>query len=167
MNLKDLFKQTKEISELLNGELLEISVRQHQVTISVKEPMLSLPYVKEILNSAKNSSDSFVSTKNDVLYFTIGGLSKKIGKKNIFYPFIDIITSFADNICACPSLEFIISNQYMKCFLDKPGLKRGFREETKESLMDYEDILEAEGKGELELHPQRPYLLFINEDYKE
>ena len=160
MNLKDLFKQTKVISELLNGELLEISVRQHQVTISVKEPMLSLPYVKEILNSAKNSSDSFVSTKNDVLYFTIGGLSKKIGKKNVFYPFIDIITSFADNICACPSLEFIISNQYMKCFLDKPGLKVS-------DLMDYEDILEAEGKGELELHPQRPYLLFINEEFKE
>ena len=80
--------------------------------------------------------------------------------KDVFYPFLKTIEDFAEKICTCPSLEFVITGQYMKCFLDKPGLRV-------EDLNHYEEILNAKGKGELELHPQRAYLFFINSSYIE
>lgn len=157
MQLSRLFEKTKEIDEILDGELLEISVRQHQVTISLEKTMITFEKAQKLFKAAKTTSDSFISINNNVLYLTIGDLSDKIGKKHIFYPFISTIKEIAENICTCPALEFVISTQYMKCYLDKPGLKVV-------DLVDYEDILQAPGKAELELHPQRPYLLFINED---
>ena len=139
---------------------MEISVRQHQITISTKEGLVSFLDFETLLGFAVDKDLSFVSIQNDILYFTFGGLSTEIGKKHIFYLLMETIEEFADKVCTCPSLEFIISPQYLKCFLDKPGLTVG-------NLKDYEDVLEVKDKGELELHPQRPYLLFINENYKE
>lgn len=164
MKLNDLFTQTKLIDELLGGQLLEISVKQHNITISITEPLIYLPYAKKLL-SLINDLDgvlekSFISIHNDIIYFTFEKLSSEdIKEESPLYLFMKTIEEFADKICTCPSLEFIISNQYLKCFLDKPGL-------TVKSLSDYEDVLNAKGKGELELHPQRPYLLFINENFE-
>lgn len=157
MKLNELFKQVDLINEVLDGQLLEISVRQHQVTISIKDSLVYFPQLKKMFDFAFDSK-SFVSFSDDIFYFVFVNLSSEdITDKDIFYSFLKTIEDFAEKICTCPSLEFVISPQYLKCFLDKPGLKVG-------NLREYEKVLDAEGKGELELHPQRPYLLFINEN---
>ena len=156
--INSLFKIAKSIDETLDGQLLEISVKRHQITISIKESMLYFPAAYSIIKSTTKLSESFISTKDDVIYFTLGGLSiDDLSEKDILYPLMCVIEDFAEQICTCPALEFVLSTQYVKCFLDKPGLRV-------ENLIEYERILKAEGKGELELHPQRPYLLFINDE---
>lgn len=157
MKLNELFKQVGLINKMLDGQLLEISVRQHQVTLSIKDSLVYFPQIKKMLDFSDDSK-SFVSFSDDIFYFVFVNLSSEdMTDKDIFYPFLKTIEDFAEKICTCPSLEFIISPQYLKCFLDKPGLKVG-------NLREYEEVLGAEGEGELELHPQRPYLLFINEN---
>lgn len=155
-NIKKLFDSFVSLNKKMNNEVLELSVKQHQISILCNDSLLSF----ESINSINISDESFVSTHNDNLYLVIGGLSPdNIKDYEIFHPFMEIIWKFAEEICQCPSLEYKISEQYIKCFLDKPGLKAN-------DLKKYEAILEADNKGELELHPQRAYLLFINEDYK-
>lgn len=160
-NLDKLFEMVKRLNDILDGQLLEVSVKQHQITISVKEAILHFNHIKDLLLFSIHDDVSFISVNNDILYLTFGGLSVEEvdSTKPIFKTFINIISQFAEKVCTCPSLEFIISPQYLKCFLDKPGL--GIKD-----LKEYENILDAKGKGELELHPQRPYLLFINEKYE-
>ena len=74
---------------------------------------------------------------------------------NPFLTLNKLIIEISETICKCPALEIVFSGQYLKCYLDKPGL-------TTEDLKSYERIFDSEGT--LELHGQRPYLLFINED---
>lgn len=158
MKIEDLFNSFQEIDEKINGDVLEISVKQHQVTISLQE---SLAYFNDINTLLKmyTSDNSFITSRNDIIYITFSDINRDdlISEENDFYLFMKIIEEMSDKICACPSLEFIISKEYIKCFLDKPGLRAN-------DLIKYEEILGAKGKGELELHPQRPYLLFINEN---
>ena len=150
MKLNELFKQVGLINKMLDGQLLEISVRQHQVTLSIKDSLVYFPQIKKMLDFSDDSK-SFVSFSDDIFYFVFVNLSSEdMTDKDVFYPFLKTIEDFAEKICTCPSLEFIISPQYLKCFLD--------------NLREYEEVLGAEGEGELELHPQRPYLLFINEN---
>ena len=158
MRINELFKKVKEIDEMLGNQLLEISVKQHQITISTKEPNVYFNYVQKLIDASLDKDSSFISFLNDVLYFVFSDLSvEEMKEDNLFYLFMLTISDFSEKVCKCPSLEFVISPQYIKCFLDKPGL-------TIDALSDYEDVLEAKGKAELELHPQRAYLLFINED---
>ena len=164
MKLDDLFNRTKEIDEMLGNQLLEISVKQHSITISITESMIHFLHAEKLIIMVAGmkgaSKKSFISTHNDIIYFTFEDLSTdKMMEKDPLRLFMETIEDFAEKICTCPALEFIISNQYLKCFLDKPGL-------TIENLSEYEEVLEAKGKGELELHPQRPYLLFINENFE-
>lgn len=156
-DIEDLFKKFIDINKLCNDNLLEISVKQHQVTLMFEETLihfadfLKLPFTEQ----------SYITTYNDNLFITIENLSlENMEESNPLYIFISVISQLYETICTCPSLEFVITGQYMKCFLDKPGLRV-------EDLNHYEEILNAKGKGELELHPQRAYLFFINSSYIE
>ena len=156
MKIEYLFNQFNKINEKLEGEILEMSVKQHQVTISLKESLLSFNDV-DILNDIY-SFQNYVTTKNDIIFITFPDISQDtIEEKSDLYIFMSVITQMANDICSCPSLEFVISKEYIKCFLDKPGIRTS-------DLLKYEEILGAKDKGELELHPQRPYLLFINDN---
>lgn len=157
MKIEDLFKQFNQIDKKLDGDILEISVKQHQITFSLKEPLVTFNDISNLI-AMYASDNSYVTTKNDIIYITFNDISNDLIKKNnSLYDFMTIIQEMSDKVCTCPSLEYIISREYIKCFLDKPGLRVS-------DLLEYENILEAKGKGELELHPQRPYLLFINEN---
>lgn len=159
MKSNKLFEQFDKINELLEGHLTEISVKQHQVTIMIHESLLEISPLMDFLDSINDYQDTYITTKDEVFYVTIGGLSiDSISKKNILYPFVETITSFSEKICTCPSLEFVIAKEYIKCFLDKPGLRVS-------DLKLYEEILGQKEKGELQLLLQRPYLLFINDNF--
>lgn len=158
--INNLFETFGLLNTTMDNQILEMSVKQHQITFIMKESILYFPYVNKLTKHITNYNESYVTTHNDVLYFIIGDLStKNLDEGDLLYPFVSLIEKFADKICQCPSLEYVVSNQYIKCFLDKPGLKLT-------DLEEYELILGAANKSELEMHPQRPYLLFINENYE-
>lgn len=157
--INQLFNSFNQINEKCDNKLLEISVKKTQITFIFNDSLIFFPNFSSFFDKMSyNPEESFITSYDEKINVTFGGVyENKIDEDNIFYPFMNVITKFADEICACPSLEYIISGLYLKCFLDKPGI-------SVDDLKKYETILEAEGKGGLELHPQRPYLLFVNEE---
>lgn len=156
--INQLFKNFAEINKKCDDKVLEISVKKTQISFMFDDSLIFFSAFPSFFKEVPyNIEESFITSYDEKINITFGGVyENKMDKDNIFYPFMNVITQFADEICACPSLEFVVSELYLKCFLDKPGI--GI-----EDLKKYEEILNAEGKGGLELHPQRPYLLFVNE----
>ena len=155
--IEKLFKGFNTINQICNTKLIEISVKQRQITFIYDDSLVFFSDFSDFFYgiNQKTAEESYVTFYDEKLHITFGGLElDNMEKGNVFKPFLETIKEFADNICTCPSLEFVISELYIKCFLDKPNLGVS-------DLKKYEDILEAEGG--LELHPQRPYLLFVNE----
>ena len=159
--MNDLFNSFKSINEILEGELLEISVRRNQISYIFGGNSIGLKDVKTLIDVMKKYeiSNSYLTIQDDTyLFLTFEDWYKEAETDgryldNVFKMYIDEIS---EKICTCPALEFVVSNQYIKCFLDKGGL-------TVDDLSSYEELMGA--KGSLELMPQRPYLLFINENY--
>lgn len=159
--MNDLFNSFKSINEILEGELLEISVRRHQISYIFGGNSIGLKDIKTLIDTMKKYeiNSSYLTVQDDnYVFITFEGWYKNSETDgryidNVFKMYIDEI---ADKICTCPALEFVVSAQYIKCFLDKGGL-------TVDDLSSYEELMGA--KGSLELTPQRPYLLFINENY--
>lgn len=158
MRIDDIFKRFSQINDMFNDELIEISVKQHTISLMFNESMLSFYQLGVLFKSLPKDTVGFVTFFNEEIIVNIERLSTDIlDNTNIFYPLVSLIEDFAKEICQCPSLEYSVSGQYMKCFLDKPGVRVS-------DLNKYEELLEAEGRGELEMHPQRAYFLFINEN---
>ena len=153
--IQKLFNDFNNINKLLDDQLLEISVKQHQITLLLNKSLYfnNLQKILDYINQEK----SYITFHNDFLCVVLGGFEDEVDKKSLFYNFLSIIKEMSVEICQCPALEYVVSSQYVKCYLDKTGLNI-------EDLVKYEKILKAEAKGELEMHPQRPYMLFINEE---
>lgn len=155
MKTKTLFKDFEKINKILDGKLVEISIRQHQIGL-VLNKTISVSQIQKFLPSIPSIDNSFVTFHDDFLYFIIEELHyEDINTKSYFHNFMQVINAMSEEICQCPALEYVVSSQYVKCFLDKNGL-------TIADLSKYESILESETPAEVEMHPQRPYLLFIN-----
>lgn len=158
--IESLFENFNLLNQSLDNQILEISVKQHQINIIIKDPLFYFSTIKNVEKFVFNPRNSYITIHQDHIIISITDLStENIDVGNLLYPFLLIIEEFAEKICTCPSLEYVMSKQYIKCFLDKPGLKI-------EDLQKYEEILQTNGLAELEMHPQRPYLLFINEKYE-
>lgn len=156
--IESLFDNFMEINNIMDGNLIEISVKQHQITLLFNDSVLRFSDLNKLVGLYYNE-ESFITTQNDEIFrISFANISfDLIEKTNVFYLFMSLIKEMADKICTCPSLEFVVSKEYIKCFLDKPGI-------TINDLKKYEEILDAEDKAVLDFHPQRPYLLFINEN---
>lgn len=160
-SINKVFELFDETNKILDGQVLEISVKMHQITISMKDTMIDMNYIFSLLFKLFEKKFPFgvnVSVNKDILYLTIPIESDMKNMTDFFSDFINIINEMEKEICSCPSLEYVVADSYVKCFLDKPGTKIN-------DLKTYEKILGAEDIGELELHPQRPYLLFIRGDF--
>lgn len=144
---------------LPNSKLLEVSVRQSQVTLIFDDEVIPLSDLREN-KWIDGSGESYLATTEEgpviVVPFNVEELKTQFS--NPFKLLYDLILLISDEICKCPALEIVFSNQYLKCYLDKPGLRV-------EDLKKYENIFKLEGT--LELHSQRPYLLFINSELSE
>ena len=157
MKTKNLFDDFAKLNTVLKGKLVEISVRQHQIALVV-DKTLSVGQIRRFLPVIPSTKDAFITFHENYLYFIIEELNyKDISTKSCIHNFMQVINAMSEEICQCPALEYVVSSQYIKCYLDKTGL-------TISDLSKYEKILESENPAELEMHPQRPYLLFINNE---
>lgn len=140
--------------DLEENSILEISVKQDQISLLLKEPMLNFKDFS-IINDYIEKGDVYTILTQEQLYVMIDDPVFSEKTSSPFAYLMQIIQKMAEEICTCPVLEYSVTDTYIKCFLDKPGLKI-------DDLHKYEEILEVVGDAELELHAQRPYLLFIN-----
>lgn len=158
IDLNTMFLMFNKINDMLGkNELLEISVKQHQITLSSKQS--NVFYFSDILNLTHdvliNPTSSYVTTFNDDMFIIIEDIPDDIGDvQSDFKEFINVIRFMANHICTCPALEYVISNQYIKCFLDKSGLKLS-------EIKELENLFGAECT--LEVNGPRAYALFVND----
>lgn len=160
---KQLFDSFNQISEIFNNNVVEISVKRHQISLELNQKTILLQDIDKFYNQVKVLQDSFIATNEDSLFIVCGlseGVLEDTDMQGLFKDFISVTEEIFEKVCKCPVFEFVVSDKYIKIYLDKQGL-------TTEDLNAYEEIFQLKGEGTLELHPQRPYLLFVNTNIEE
>ena len=152
--VKDLFNEIDELKKMIQSDFVEISVKQHQIDVIFKkgEPL----YLKDLnelyirMNIGLETKEPYIVSFEDEIHYIIPDI--QVSEETQPYIFMKVIQKLAEHICQCPSLEYVVSSFYVKCYLDKPGL-------YVEDLKKYDEIMG--NNGTLELHTQRPYLLYV------
>lgn len=165
----DLFNSFELIQKRRSDvNILEISIRQGQIVIIFEKDLISLNAFKDLSKMAiqktsstllpKYASIGFIGENTALVINTNSLQSDQFHFSNVFKVLHEAIEYAANNICKCPALEIVFSDQYIKCYLDKPGI-------TLDDIEKYEKMFNL--KGTLELFGQRPYLLLINDNFEE
>lgn len=151
-----IFKCFEDIQKLFKQEVIEVSVKRSQVTLVFSEKMIGVADIEKFSSEFCGGDKSFVTFDEEFMYL-VCELEDNTGFQELFGPFLEVTQRVFDEVCKCPIFEFIVSSRYIKLYLDKQGL-------TVKDLKAYEDIFD-DTEGTLELHGQRPYLLFINMNF--
>ena len=162
--MNELFKSFNEIAVIFGDSLAEISIARHRISLEFQEKMLLLQNINSFYEKMPEvKENSFFAVNEDILYL-VCELNEAVlqdkEKQGLFKSFIEATDEVFERVCKCPVFEFVVSDKYIKIYLDKQGL-------TNEDLEAYEDIFKLKGEGTLELHAQRPYLLFVNIEFEE
>lgn len=159
IDLETMFGLYKEIEDYMpDSDLVEISVRQHQISLCLKN--LDMIYLSDTLSLSHdtlvNPKNTYITINEKEYYIIIENIEDEVMPSSKFAKFVQVIRYMAEHICQCPALEFAISPYYIKCFLDKPGIK----------LAEIQKLEELFGEEcSLELSVNRPYALFLNTNF--
>lgn len=152
-----LYKIFEEINDKFKYDMIEISVKPRQIVLMFKGTYLMKDDLTELVKMTEKANNGFLYSEEGGLCYAID-YNEDESVPDISLPFLDILKEISERVCACPILEFVISDKYIKMFLDKRDL-------TVTDLLEYEDIFGENSNGTLMLHAQRPYLLFVNAHY--
>ena len=147
-----------QISDMTHNTLSEISIKKSRINFEFLEP--SIVHISNIMNLLQ---DDLID--EDKLYFTAleghihltydcGDIvaNDNVPNSSLFKPLFDLLKEIGEHICQCPALEYIIAQDYVKVFIDKPNMES-------RDLFDLEKVFDQ--SFVLELQKQRPYCLFI------
>lgn len=160
ISLDSMFGIFKEIEEYVpKSNLIEISVRQHRISLYLRND--DIIYLSDVLNLCHdvlvNPEDTIITPDEKGFYILIEEIPDEVNQSSKFKELVQVIRYMAEHICQCPALEYVISSHYIKCFLDKPGIK----------LSEIQKMEELFGEEcTLELSAGRPYALFINTNFE-
>lgn len=155
--IDEAFQSFYSIDQLLESEVMEISVKRSQLVFTfLDELMITMDDLLVLNKLDDNLTVSDITCFQNRLYIAIRNIDPaKVKGDSIFYPLMTVITHLRDLVCSCPALEYVISKEYIKVFLDVPNIKVS-------DLMKTFDVFKQDPF--VELTGDRPYLLFINED---
>lgn len=158
MKINKLLEAFNKCNNILkDNDLAEISVVADEISlVFLNTNVLNITESIDLLRNdplIKNGVDVRVTTEDRNMRICLSNYLDKTDMKgtSIFTPFIKAFEKVSDIVCTCPILEYIVSENYVKVYLDKPGLEV-------QQLVDLENFLSQ--KCTLELH-NRPYALFI------
>lgn len=141
------------------SNLIEISVKQHQISLCLDNQ--EVLYFSDVLSLCHdimvNPQDTYITTHDRNFYIIIPNINDNLKDSSKFNDLIHVIEYMAEHICQCPALEYVISSNYIKCFLDKPGIKLS-------EVIKLEELFGEECT--LELGANRPYALFVNINFE-
>lgn len=153
-----------KINKLSDDNIVEISIKKARINFEFKDG--SIVYSKILLglledplineeNSYMTSWEGNIRLTCDTHQFVNGNnATLNIPKDSLFKDFFDLIEELGDHICQCPSLEYVVAENFIKVYIDKPSM----------SINDFIDLKEVFGQNyTIELSKQRPYCLFIAE----
>ncbi len=156
ISLDSMFTMFNSIQEYIpESNLIEISVKQHQITLCLENKHIL--YFSDVLSLCHdvmvNPQDTYVTHHDKNFYIIIPNIDDNMKNSSKFDDFMKVIEYMAEHICQCPALEYVIYSNYIKCFLDKPGIKVA-------DIVKLEELFNSECT--LELGANRPYALFVN-----
>ena len=161
MNLKidsdTMFKTFLKIADIIpRSHVKEISVKQHQIVLRLDSKVFCLADALSITHDIMvDPSSTYVTEFEGEFRLIIDDIPDDIAHLNSdFKPLVEVIRYMSEHICTCPMLEYVLSDMYIKCYLDKPGLKL-------EDIKKLEELFKSQCT--LELTGQRPYALFVLE----
>ena len=154
--IKKVLLAFEEIATKTESDLVDIGVKQSQIMFGFGN---EIPFKDlNVINNLKNNvSITDVVSFQDLLFVRLENLSEDIiddepnNPINVLYSFVLLL---AQTLCSCPVLEYSVSMNYIKIYLDLPNV-------TPKNLRELDFLLNAEGV--LELGGQRPYLLYVKD----
>jgi hypothetical protein len=161
--LNAAFNAIKEFNSFLSNKIIEISVKRSQIVLTFEDELmitfsdlLKLNQIDDVLNITD------VTCFENRIYVSYKKLSEELmlqdGRHKDFVAIYNIIVFLRENLCTCPALEYVLAEPYIKIFLDLPNVQ----------LSDVNKVSsELKQDPFLELTADRPYLLYINEEYQE
>lgn len=161
--LRKVFEDFNAVNNKLSVNIKELSIRQSRINFEFKDGfVLYSNVVLELLEDPLVEPDILYITAFDgaiKLTIDINTISlDQIPEDSLFKDFFDLINELGEHICKCPSLEYVVSDKYLKVFIDKPSMDL-------KSLNNLKKVFDSEFT--LELNKQRPYILFapVFEDF--
>lgn len=154
---KNLFKVFSSIADYFTYDLIEIAIKPRQTVLIFNGAYLMDKDLKQLLDITKGANQGFLYSEENIMHYALDYNEDETIPK-ISQPFINVLKEISEKVCACPILEFVVSDKYIKMYLDKRDL-------TVDDLTKYEEIFGFPNEGTLMLHTQRPYLLFVNTEY--
>lgn len=152
ITIQDVFKFYKGLQAIMEDEIKEISVHQDQISICCHNFVEygNFGALSELLGMDPTD----ISIFNDSIYISYRIISSQKHYSTYVKTCKDIMSSIADCICQCPSLEMTVTDQYAKVYLDKPNIKV-------KDISELDTVMGAEGT--LQTGEQRAYVLYLNE----
>ena len=151
--IDEAFQAFDKMDSHVEGEIAEISVKQSQFVISFVDQQ----YIKaddiEALSNLQNVSD--ITCYNNELFVAMRDVEEQWAMKSEHVQaFYRIILTLRDHVCQCPNLEYVISHDYLKVYLDVPNIQLS-------ALAALIQLFKQDPF--VEFGADRPFLLFINE----
>lgn len=141
-----------------DGEkILEISVYQNQVTFTFESGNIVyldiLSDIEKIIDPIKITDITFFEDRLRASCRDLSELEPQNGVvvKNPLCLFKYVVTQISELVCKCPALEFVVSETFIKCYIDKKNIPLN-------NLIKLDELFDSEGV--LELGLQRSYVLY-------
>lgn len=158
IKINKLLELFNEINELSDNTIIEMSIKKSRINFEFQDG--SLIYSKIIIGLLKDplirEDNLYITNWENSIRLTCDTthLTKPsdIPRKSLFKEFFNLIEELGDHICQCPSLEYVVGENYVKIYIDKPSM----------GIDDLKNLQKVFGQEfTLELTKQRPYCLFI------
>ena len=156
--IKTMFELFDKINFNLENNIAEISFKQSQMSITFEDQtIVSLDDLMELQCIENQYAITSISTFNECLHVIFSNLNETLINKVTVEPYsflYSFIFDLKEILCSCPALEYVISSNYIKIYLDLPNIYA-------RDIINVDKELNSEGI--LELSSQRPYLLYVKD----
>ena len=158
MFLKTLFEEFDKIDDKLSNNIAEISIKQSRIAITFEDQtVLDMGDIYALDGLEAQFSISNIATFDECLYVIFENLDTQLINTIQVKPFSMLyafIFDLKEYLCSCPALEYVISSNYVKVYLDLPNINIP-------DLMKVDDKLGQQSV--FQLTSQRPYLLYVKD----
>lgn len=153
--LKKILDIVENIKSPLESDLLEISIKKTDISFCFNNQITY--HDISTLNQLSNSiSITNITSFEDMLFVNFENLSETliVSEAEGVLSLYNIIYKLADVLCTCPALQFVVSDLYIKVFIDLPNV-------TVQNLAEVDKLFDSQGV--LELNNARPYVLYVKD----
>ena len=157
--LRNFFEFIDKLNNNLNNKIREISVKQSKITFTFDDSLIFNRADFNLIDRLETDIGiSDITTFQDTLFVSFTNLSEEMIPSDYspdsIFGLYHFIIQLRDIVCTCPALEFVVSDNYLKVYLDLPNLYI-------KDIAQIDKLLKQEGI--LELTHQRPYILYVKD----